>query len=377
MKKIVIFVVIALIGAGAYYYISRAPGAGAGAQQGGQAPTSVTVMELRAQKITLSQTLPGRISPYRQAQVRPQVDGVITQRFFEEGSSVAQGDRLYQIADARYNAALASAEADLAGAKANAASVVARAERYRKLVKLNAVSKQEFDDATAEKNRATSAVAVAAAALKSAQVNVDYTKVYAPISGRIGRSLVTEGALATANQTQPLAVITQLDPVYVDIQQSGAEAVRLRKKLREKKSVPVTLMLGKEEYPVKGELKFSETTVEESTGAVTMRALFANSDEILLPGLFVKAEIITGEETALIVPQRAATRSPDGGLTVWTLDKENIAHPRQFIAADAYKDGWLVKSGLTEGDIIVMEGYQKLKDGAKTAPAPYNTKVAK
>lgn len=381
MKKFLAFVLAAtIIGSGYYYYQQetqsrQAAGQGTG---GGNNPTAVSVMKLSKKKIAIRQTLPGRISPFRQAEVRPQVNGVIVERLFEEGSLVKKGDRLYQISDTRFKAALASAEADLAGAKANAASVGSRAERYRKLVKANAVSKQEYDDAMAENNRAKAAVSVAEASLKLAQVNVEYSKVYAPISGRIGRSFVTEGALATANQTEPLAVITQLDPIYVDVQQSGEDAMRLRKKLRQTDAVPVTLELGKGGgYGEKGMLKFSETTVDESTGAVTMRAVFANPDEILLPGLFVKATLTIDEKTALVVPQRAAMRTPDGKLVAFVVNAENVVARRPFTASDAHEDGWVVESGIEDGETIIVEGYQKVKDGQTVSTTPYIENNAK
>ncbi|MET0155046.1 MAG: efflux RND transporter periplasmic adaptor subunit [Rickettsiales bacterium] len=374
MKKALICVVASIVLAGGAYafFAKRRAEQGAGAPGAAMPPLSVSVVALSPQPVSYTHVLPGRTAPYRQAQVRPQVNGVIVRRFFEEGSEVKQGDQLYQINDVPYKAALRSAEADLAGARANVASVASRAARYRTLVKLNAVSKQEFDDAMAEKSRADAAVSVAQAAVETAKINVEYTKVYAPISGRIGRSLVTEGALATANQEAPLAVITQLDPIYVDIQQSGEEATRMRKRLREKNAVEATLTLARgEEYGMKGALKFSETTVEESTGAVTMRAVFPNPEEILLPGLFVKTRLASGEGKALLVPQRAATRTPDGKLVVAVVGEGNVVSMRPFVADGAYKDGWIVKSGLKEGETIVVEGYQKTGDGMKVSPSPF------
>jgi len=376
MKKIFPVLILALLlAAGGWYWWSaehkKEQGAGGAA---GAPPQAVTVFEVKPQTITFTHQLPGRISPYRQSQVRPQVDGIITERLFEEGADVEKGQQLYQIDDARYKAALNSAKADLASARANVKTVEARAERYAELVKINAVSEQEYDDVKAQYDQAMAAIAVAQAAVDVAQVNLDYTKVYAPISGRISRSFVTEGTLVTANQAQFLATITQLDPVYIDIQQSGSEAIHLRSRMMGKEIIPVHLVLddktGKD-YPHEGALKFSEVTVEETTGSIALRALIANPDSLLLPGLFVRATLDLGQDDVLLVPQRAAIRTPEGSLTTWVVDETGKAQPRPIQVEQAYKDNWIVTDGLKVGDAVIVEGYQKVRPGTPVSPVPW------
>ncbi|MEC7028060.1 MAG: efflux RND transporter periplasmic adaptor subunit, partial [Pseudomonadota bacterium] len=264
MKKLpIVLAVAALVVLGGFYYLSQeghAEDSAAAAQGSAPPPQAVSVMSLKLEKVTFTQQLPGRVSPFRQSQVRPQVDGIITERLFDEGADVEKGQQLYQIDDARYKAALNSAIADLNSAKSSVKAVEAKAKRYEDLVGINAVSQQEYDDVKAEYDQAKAAIAVAQAAVDLAQVNLDYTKVYAPIAGRISRSFVTEGALVTANQSQNLATITQLDPVYIDMQQAGAEAMQLRTRVMDKASVPVSVILNEkpgEMYDHKGSLKFS------------------------------------------------------------------------------------------------------------------------
>lgn len=381
MKKIVvIFVLAALAAAGGGYWFymqgakAKASAAAAGAPGMG-GPASVSVYEIKTQKISFQHQLPGRVTPYRQSQVRPQVDGIITTRLFEEGADVKQGEQLYQIDDARYKAALNSALADLKSTEANVKSVESRAKRYEGLVKINAVSRQEYDDVKAQLDQAHAAIAVAQAAVDVAQVNLDYTKVYAPISGRISRSFVTEGTLVTANQSQFLATITQLDPVYVDMQQSGNEAIKLRARMSGKDIVPVSLIVDEatgENYPYKGALKFSEVTVDETAGAIALRALMPNRDGVLLPGLFVRAVLNLGSTDVLLAPQRATTRSPDGSLSLWVVDAEGKAQPRQIEVENSFMDSWIVTSGLQAGDKVVIEGYQKIGPGAPVNTVPWD-----
>lgn len=376
MKKNILIALIGLAlvaGAGWYYWSSHAVEQQAGAAQQGGAQ-AVSVLELEEEKISLKYSLPGRISAFRQAQIRPQVNGIITERLFEEGVNVEKGQQLYQIDDARYKAALNSAVADLKSAQANVKAVASKAERYEELVKINAVSDQEYDDIVAQLDQAKAAVAVAQADVDLAEVNLGYTKVYAPIAGRISKSFITEGALVTAGQSQHLAVITQLDPVYVDMQQSGLEAIKIRSRMIDKESIPVTLTLNEQtgkEYGHKGVLEFSEVTVDETTGAVALRALMPNPDGILLPGLFVRASIGLGDKTALLVPQRAATRTAEGDLNVWIVDNENKARQRQIQVDGAYEDDWIVTGGLSAGERVIVLGYQKVADGAPVNPEPW------
>ncbi|MDY0028731.1 MAG: efflux RND transporter periplasmic adaptor subunit [Pseudobdellovibrionaceae bacterium] len=379
MKKLIISgVVVALLVAAYFIYgafgteVNPANAAGPSAGP----PKAVSVIQIAPQKIILKKELPGRITAYRQSQVRPQVDGLIVARLFEEGSNVTKGDQLYQIDDARYIAGLNSAKADLKAAEANIRSVRAQANRYKQLIEIEAVSKQEYDNIRADVDKASAAISVAKAAVDVAQVNLDYTKVYAPISGRIGRSFVTEGGLVTANQAQQLATITQLDPVYVDMQESGDEALHLRSRLTGVDEAPVTIIYGDASskdsvYPYEGTLKFSEVTVDETTGSVTLRAEIPNKDYVLMPGLFVRAQINMGEKEVLLVPQRATLRGADGKLSLWVVDQDNKAQKRVIETEQAYDDQWVVTSGVETGDQVIVEGYQKIGVGQVVAPSPW------
>lgn len=335
----------------------------------------VSVVEITKQSINMKKELPGRITAYRQAQIRPQVDGIIMERLFEEGTDVEKGQQLYQIDDARYNAALNSARADLKSAQASAKSVSSQAKRYDQLVKIEAVSKQEYDDAMAALDQANASIAVAKAAVDVAQVNLDYTKVYAPISGRISRSYVTEGSLAIANQDQQLATITQLDPIYIDMQQSGEEALKLRSRLAGQDNISVQIVYGDDAtqaYPHTGTLRFSEVTVDETTGSITLRAQVPNTEFVLLPGLFVKAQIDLGEREAILVPQRATTRSANGDLSVWTVDPQGKAQKRIIDVEQAHGNQWVVSSGIEAGDTVIIEGYQKISEGQDVEQTAWN-----
>ena len=378
-KKPALFLILILliIGAGAAYWwnTSHAQEAkNAASNKQAAPPTSVAIKTLEVEKINITYSLPGRITPFRQSQVRPQVDGIVIERLFEEGADVEKGQQLYQIDDARFKASLNSAMADLKSAKASVKTIEARAERYKDLVKINAVSKQEYDDAVAELDQAKASIAVAQAAVDMAQVNLDYTKVYAPITGRISRSFVTEGALVTANQSQHLATITQIDPVYIDMQQSGTAALSLRSRTADKEAIPVRVMVDEktgEYYPAKGELKFSEVTVDETTGSITLRALIPNSNGVLMPGLFVRAELEIGEEKVILVPQRATTRNADGSLTLWVIDQDNKAQKRSIEVTQTYKDDWVIQSGVHEGERVIITGYQKVAEGTTVSPSPW------
>lgn len=344
-----------------------------GGQQGMPAP-SVSVITLQKQPVVHEMVLPGRVSPSRQSQVRPQVDGVITERLFEEGAQVEKGQQLYQIDEARYLAQLNSAKADLKSAQANLKTLEAKARRYNDLVAKNAVSKQEYDDVIAQKEQAQAAISVAEAAVDVAKVNMGYTKVYAPISGRISRSYVTEGTLVTTNQSQQLATITQLDPVYIDMQESGSSILTLRQTMRSQGSMEVELTLDEvtgKRYTQTGSVKFSEVTVDETTGSVTLRAEMPNPEGILLPGLFVKGHVITGREQALLVPQRATTRQPDGSLSVYVVNRNNEVEGRTLEIGKIYRDQFVVLGGVEEGEQVIVTGYQKVKPGAKVNPTQW------
>lgn len=344
-----------------------------GAPQGMPAP-AVSVVTLTKQPVVHEMILPGRVSPSRQSQVRPQVDGVITERLFEEGAYVEKGQQLYQIDEARYLAQLNSTRADLKSAQANLKTLEAKARRYDDLVAQNAVSKQEYDDVIAQKDQAQAAISVAEAAVDVAKVNMGYTKVYAPISGRISRSFVTEGTLVTTNQAQQLATITQLDPVFIDMQESGSAILTLRQAMSKQGAMDVELTVDEatgERYGQTGSVKFSEVTVDETTGSVTLRAEMPNPDDVLLPGLFVKGHVITGRENALLVPQRATTRQPDGSLSVYVVNQNNEVEGRTLDIGKIYRDKYVVKGGVSEGERVIVTGYQKVKPGAKVNPSDW------
>jgi membrane fusion protein (multidrug efflux system) len=351
-------------------------GAGALAQQGGPGapPAEVGVVTLRPQSVEVTTELPGRTTAARLAEVRPQVNGIILKRLFVEGAEVKAGQQLYQIDPAPYQAALDTAKAELARADATANSARTRAARYRDLVKSRAVSQQDYDDIAATLLESEAQVASAKASIRTAQINLDYTKVSSPIRGRIGRSTVTEGALVTANQTQTLATVTQLDPIFVDVTQSSAEMFKLRRAVNRgaiqsvEGKAPVTLFIGGSEdapYGQQGELQFSEVSVDESTGSVRLRAVFPNPNQELLPGLFVRAKVNWGSaEGVFMIPQPAVVRRPDGSAFVWAVGQDGKASQKTVKAERAIGDKWLVTEGVANGDRVVVEGIQKVAPGA-------------
>lgn len=349
------------------------------AGQQGTPVQSVKVLTLTRTPIVHEMILPGRVTPSRQSQVRPQVDGVITERLFEEGAQVEKGQQLYQIDDARYRAQLNSAIADVKSAQANLKTLEAKARRYEDLIQKNAVSRQDYDDVIAQKEQALAAISVAEAAVDLARVNLGYTRVYAPISGQISRSYVTEGTLVTANQSQQLATITQLDPIFIDMQESGHAILTLRQAMRKQGAMPVELTLNEttgERYAHTGSVKFSEVTVDESTGSVTLRAEMPNPEGLLMPGLFVKGNVITGNENALLVPQRATTRQQDGSLTVSVVNSSNEVEVRQLKVSTIYRDQFVITGGVSEGDKVIVVGYQKAAPGSKVNPSEWQASSA-
>jgi membrane fusion protein (multidrug efflux system) len=342
-------------------------------------PAEVGTVIVQPERVSLSTELPGRTSAFRVAEVRPQVSGIVIKRLFREGSDVKAGEQLYQIDPATYQATLDSAKADLAKAEANLKSVKAKASRYAELVTINAISKQEYDDIVASQQQGEAQVASAKAGVDMAKINLEYTKVYAPIGGRIGRSSVTEGALVTANQAAQLASVQQLDPIYVDVTQSSAEVLKLRAAIASgqvrqgNNSAPVTLTVegGEQAYGQPGELQFSDVTVDQTTGAVTLRAIFPNPNLDLLPGLFVRARISQGvKEQAIVVPQQAVVRTPDGSAVVWVVGADSKVAPHPVKTGQALGSKWLVTDGLQAGDQIVVEGLQKIRPGAQVKPVP-------
>ena len=339
----------------------------------------VNVITLQPQTLTLHTQLPGRTSAFRVAEVRPQVGGIIIKRFFREGSDVKAGQVLYQIDPATYEASLASAKASWERAQASEAIARLKAERYRNLSKTNGVSRQENDDAEASWKQAIADVASAKAAVDTAKINVEYTKLKAPISGRIGKSTVTEGALVTAQQTTALTTIQQLDPLYVDVSQSSSELLKLKKALSDgqlEKTGPQEakvqlLMEDGSRYSESGKLQFSDVTVDEGTGSVTVRAIFANHDQQLLPGMFVRAEL--GEASvkdALLVPQLAVSHDPRGKATVLVVNAQGQVEQKAFETARSVNNSWLIKDGLSAGDQVIVNGSQKVQVGMKVKATP-------
>lgn len=355
----------------------------AAATQQQMPPVEVGIVTVTTQNVPLTVELPGRVSAYQIAEIRPRVSGIILERMFEEGSSVEAGQQLYQIDPASYEAEYNAALAQLEKARANLTSVEARAARYEELIKVDAVSEQEYDDAVAGLEQARADVAIAEAAAATAKINLDYTKVFSPISGTIGKSSVTVGALVTADQTAPLSVVRQLDPVYVDVSQSSAELLTLREKISSGQvegataaEAPVELILSEtgDKYKYQGQLKFSEVSVDETTGSVQIRAVFPNPDNMLLPGLFVRAVVTQGVQgNILLVPQQAVSRGVTGGASVWVVDDNNTAQPRQVTTGAATGDMWVVTGGLQSGDRVIVDGLQKIGPGAPVQPVDLDT----
>ena len=348
-----------------YFYSNQGDQAGQGGFPSGQQVTQVTAMVVEAQPVATTMNLPGRTVAYRQSQVRPQVSGIITERLFKEGSMVEKGQQLYQLDDARYAANLRSAQASLMSAKANLNTTQARYKRVKSLEQRQAISEQDLDDVVAQLDQAKAAIAVQEAAVALEQINVDYTHVYAPISGRIGKSNLTVGALVTASQEQSLAVITQLDPMYVDLQVSGEQAVMVQQQLSQNKVLEVLLSDVPGQEKVKGVLEFSDVNVNETTGAVGLRAVVDNLDKTLLPGLFVNAKVNLGEQNSILIPQQAAIRKSTGDLVVWVIESSHQVREQMIQVSHAQDNQWVVVGGLSDGDQIVIEGYQRLAQGAQ------------
>lgn len=338
---------------------------------GSSGPREVAVIRLEPRREVYTTALAGRIASFQVAEVRPQVGGILQQRLFTEGADVKAGQALYQIDPATYEAALDSAQAALMKAEANVTPARLKAERFRELLAIKAVSKQEYDDAQAAFKQAEADVAVNRAAVKTARINLEYTKVRSPISGRIGKSAFTPGALVTANQAQALTSVRQLDPVYVDITQSSQDLLRLRAKFANgelrsaAEEAPVRLKLENGTmYPHEGRLQFTDVSVDESTGMVSLRALFPNPEHILLPGMYVRAIIAEGvDENALLVPQRALRRDPKGQASVLLVDGGGKVEVRLVDVGRTVGDSWQVLSGLKAGDGVIVEGGQNVRPG--------------
>lgn len=338
------------------------------------AEPEVAVVTIAPEQLTLTTVLSGRTSAFLMAEVRPQVSGIVQKRLFKEGSEVKAGEVLYQIDPSTYQAAYNSAKAALSKAEANARPARLKGERFSALAQSNAVSVQDNDDAQAAHRQAEAEVGAARAALEAARISLSYTRVSAPIAGRIGKSAVTPGALVTASQGTPLATIQQTNPIYVDVTQSSSEVMRLKRDLasgRLKKSADggakvKLLMEDGTPYPVEGTLQFSDITVDQSTGVITLRAVFPNPAHDLLPGLYVRAVLEEGvEEQAILAPQTAVSRNSKGEPLVMVVKQDGVVEPRVIEVGRAVGDKWLVTSGLAAGERIIVEGLQKARPGAK------------
>lgn len=350
-------------------------------QQAG--PPQVAYVTVAEKPVTLSSELPGRTSAYETSDVRPQVNGLVLARLFQEGDMVRQGQPLYRIDSSPYEAQVASARAALTRARAAIASSNALARRYGELVKINAISRQDFENATTSAQQAQADVAAQAAALRTAQIDLGRTTVKAPITGRIGRSSFTTGALVTAAQTEPLSVIQRLDPIYVDIQQSSADLLKLRQQIlagqvsRDRADARVRLKLEDgTSYGPEGTLKFTDVTVDPATGSQTIRAVFPNPRGLLLPGMFVRAELVEGTRSnAILVPQRAVTRDEKGQPVVMVVGNDGKLQPRVLTAPRTVGQDWLVTAGLKPGDKVVVEGAQNLQPGTPVKAVPFSEKA--
>lgn len=351
-------------------------GCGAKQEKKDPGPPEAGYVVLTAQTVPLTAELAGRTTAFEVSDVRPQVNGIIKDRRFTEGSIVRQGQTLYDIDPSIYQAAVAQARANVLNAEANRAAAEAKATRFKPLADIEAVSKQDYTDALAAAHQAAAQVAQAKAALDSAQINLNYTRVPAPITGRIGRSLVTTGALVTSGQANALTTISRLDPIYVDIQQSSADLVALRRQLASggasagSAAVRLTLEDGSA-YPYEGRIEFAEVVVDPNTGSVTLRARFPNPQGMLLPGMFVRARIAQLQaHDAILAPQQAVSRDPRGNATVFVVGPDNKAVLRTVVANRTVGDKWLVTSGLAPGDKVITEGLDRIKPGMTVRPVP-------
>ncbi len=339
----------------------------------------VGVQTLRARPVTLSTELPGRTVPYLIAEVRPQVGGIVQSRQFTEGADVRAGQTLYQIDPATYRASYASAQATLAKAQANLRTARLKADRYRELVQIKAISQQDGDDTAAALGQAEADVAAGKASVENARINLAFARLDAPISGRIGRSTVTPGALVTANQATALTTIQQLDPIYVDVTQPSAAVLRLRQAMAHGDleqaggAAKVELLLEDgSRYPLPGRLEFSDVTVDQSTGSITLRAVFPNPNADLLPGMYVRAVLQEGvKQQAVLVPQQAVSRNGAGKPTAFVVGADRKLHLRVLDTERALGDQWLVRGGLQPGEQVAVDGLSRARDGIEVKTVPW------
>jgi membrane fusion protein, multidrug efflux system len=339
----------------------------------------VGIVALQEQPVTLTAELPGRLTAFETSEVRPQINGIIRRRLFTEGAIVQAGQVLYEIEDAQYRAALGTARGNLGRAQATIAATRLQAERYRSLVGINAVSRQEADNAEAAARQARADVAAQQSMVESARVNLGFTRIRAPISGRIGRSRFTPGALVQAGQAEPLATILRGDQIFVDVTQSAAQILDLKTAIAAgglsrggEEGLRVKLILPNgAAYPAEGRLQFAEIAVDPQSGSVTLRAIFPNPDGFLLPGMFVRAQIVEGvRQRAILAPQQGITRDPRGRATALVVGPGNKVEQRQVTAERPVGDKWIITSGLKAGDRLIVEGLIGLTPGARVTPSP-------
>ncbi|MDB4964231.1 MAG: efflux system, rane fusion protein CmeA [Myxococcales bacterium] len=352
--------------------------AGGGAAGASQKPAEVGVVTIKPEPITLTKELPGRTSAFRIAEVRARVNGIVLKRLFTEGTDVKVGQPLFKIDPAPYQATLESAQAQLARAEAGVDAAQSLSERYTKLIESNAISRQEYDDAIAKLKTAKADVAAARAQVKSARINLEFTTVTSPIAGRIGRAEVTEGAFVQQTPATLLATVQQLDRVYVDLVWSSAEALRLRRALESGElqtvagEAKVTIILEDgRDYGTPGTMQFTDVSVDQTTGSISLRAIVPNPKGELLPGMFVRARLDEGRNpVAILVPQRAVTRDQNGRPVALVVDKDSKVERRQLVTERAVGDAWLVTAGLAAGDRVITEGLQKVRPGAPVTAVP-------
>ncbi len=347
-------------------------------------PAAVSVLPAATETVSITRELPGRIDAVRVAEVRARVSGILLEKTFQEGADVKAGDVLFKIDPAPLEAVKENSAAALARAEANLAQAESQLGRYKSLVNSNAVSKQDFDNAESAVKVATAEVKAAAAALKTAELNLAYATVTAPISGRAGKAQVTEGALVGEGEATRLAVIQQLDPIYFDFTQSSADLIGLRRAMSSGELSQVAAGKGRatllledgSEYPLPGKILFSEAAVDESTGMVSLRAEFPNPDKLLLPGMFARARVVQAiRENVVTVPQRAVTRQQGGMGSVMVVDDNNVAQARMIQTDNAVGDKWVVTSGLKAGERVIIEGLLKARPGLPVVPEPFAPKA--
>lgn len=351
--------------------------------RGNRGPAAVGYVVVQPTSVPMYQELPGRVAAFQAVEVRPQASGVIQRLSFREGSYVRRGQTLYQIDPSQYQAQVAQASANLRSAEANAEAARALAARYKPLVEIEAISKQDYTNAVSQARQAEAAIAQNRAALQTAQINLRYTRVPAPISGRAGLSNVDQGTLVTADQTTPLTTITQLDPIFVDIQQSASDLLNLRQSFAKGGVLPTTSQVRLKlpngtDYGLTGTVDFSQVVVDQNTGTVTLRVNFPNPQSVLLPGMYVSARFSQAVNTsAFLVPQQAVSRDPKGTATLFVVGPGNRAVQRTVVADRTEGPYWVITQGLAAGEKVITEGAGNLRDGAQIKPAPAKARGAR